>query len=195
MHLSLSETSNHFHFLLFLVFLYYFIESNTIFAITHCFLLTSLLPSLLSLFHLIGLPRWSPARPISELSQRPTIISTISSLWMWSSGRCTRCRRPSVLTLEQYVLFNVVHFIGFPSFFFSFLSISSSSDIWRFLSPQESENKGYICPTCQRTYSPLDVLSFTDSVDGLFHCEVCDTILEENDNAENVKGSQEQLSR
>ncbi|RUS21140.1 ubiquinone biosynthesis protein COQ7-domain-containing protein [Endogone sp. FLAS-F59071] len=59
----------------------------------------------------------------------------------------------------------------------------------------ESENKGYICPTCQRTYSPLDVLSFADSVDGLFHCEVCETVLEENDNAENVKGSQEQLSR
>lgn len=31
--------------------------------------------------------------------------------------------------------------------------------------------------------------------DGLFHCEDCDAILEENDNAENVKYSQEVLAR
>lgn len=31
--------------------------------------------------------------------------------------------------------------------------------------------------------------------DGLFHCEDCDNVLEENDNAENVKYSQEVLAR
>lgn len=31
--------------------------------------------------------------------------------------------------------------------------------------------------------------------DGLFHCEDCDSVLEENDNADNVKYSQEVLAR
>ncbi|KAI7870684.1 hypothetical protein BDF14DRAFT_1772704 [Spinellus fusiger] len=59
----------------------------------------------------------------------------------------------------------------------------------------ESENKGYVCPMCQKQYSPLDVLSLVDPSDGLFHCEACNSVLEENDNAENVKGSQQVLTR
>ncbi|KAG0187075.1 hypothetical protein DFQ28_006912 [Apophysomyces sp. BC1034] len=59
----------------------------------------------------------------------------------------------------------------------------------------ESENKGYICPNCEKQYTPLDVLSLVDPTDGLFHCEVCEQVLEENDNAENVKGSQQVLTR
>ncbi|KAG2188925.1 hypothetical protein INT44_004067 [Umbelopsis vinacea] len=59
----------------------------------------------------------------------------------------------------------------------------------------ESENKGYVCPNCQRTYPALEAVGLISMTDGLFHCEDCDAILEENDNAENVKYSQEVLAR
>ncbi|KAI9014539.1 hypothetical protein CLU79DRAFT_820571 [Phycomyces nitens] len=59
----------------------------------------------------------------------------------------------------------------------------------------ESENKGYVCPKCEKQFSPLDVLSLVDLSDGLFHCDACEQVLEENDNAENVKGSQQVLTR
>lgn len=59
----------------------------------------------------------------------------------------------------------------------------------------ESENKGYVCPNCDKQFSPLDVLSMVDMSDQLFHCDMCENILEENDNAENVKGSQQILTR
>jgi transcription initiation factor TFIIE subunit alpha len=59
----------------------------------------------------------------------------------------------------------------------------------------DSENKGYVCQNCEKQFSPLDVLSLVDMTDNLFHCDVCDHILEENDNADNVKGSQQNLTR
>ncbi|CAO3682454.1 unnamed protein product [Umbelopsis vinacea] len=59
----------------------------------------------------------------------------------------------------------------------------------------ESENKGYICPNCHRTYPALDAVGLLSMTDGLFHCEDCDSVLEENDNADNVKYSQEVLAR
>ncbi|KAG2182385.1 hypothetical protein INT43_007315 [Umbelopsis isabellina] len=59
----------------------------------------------------------------------------------------------------------------------------------------ESENKGYVCPNCQRTYPALEALGLQSMTDMLFHCEDCDGILEENDNADNVKYSQEVLAR
>ncbi|KAI9475615.1 MAG: hypothetical protein EXX96DRAFT_486982 [Benjaminiella poitrasii] len=59
----------------------------------------------------------------------------------------------------------------------------------------ESENKGYVCPNCEKSFSPLDVLSLVDMTDQLFHCDVCEHVLEENDNAENVKGSQQILTK
>ncbi|KAH8556348.1 hypothetical protein BGW37DRAFT_417077 [Umbelopsis sp. PMI_123] len=59
----------------------------------------------------------------------------------------------------------------------------------------ESENKGYVCPNCQRTYPALEAVGLISTTDGLFHCEDCDNVLEENDNAENVKYSQEVLAR
>lgn len=59
----------------------------------------------------------------------------------------------------------------------------------------ESENKGYVCPNCEKQFKPLDVLSLVDMTDQMFHCDICDNILEENDNAENVKGSQQVLTR
>jgi len=59
----------------------------------------------------------------------------------------------------------------------------------------ESENKGYICPNCEKAFTPLDVLSLVDMSDQLFHCDMCEHVLEENDNAENVKGSQQVLTK
>ncbi|KAG1554561.1 hypothetical protein G6F46_006737 [Rhizopus delemar] len=59
----------------------------------------------------------------------------------------------------------------------------------------ESENKGYVCSNCAKTFTPLDVLSLVDMTDQLFHCDQCDTVLDENDNAENVKESQEVLTK
>ncbi|RUP45848.1 hypothetical protein BC936DRAFT_147665 [Jimgerdemannia flammicorona] len=60
----------------------------------------------------------------------------------------------------------------------------------------ESENRGYICNDCKRTYGPLQVVSLVDMRDQMFHCEVCvDTVLQDNDNAKSVKGSEDQLSR
>ncbi|KAI8382984.1 hypothetical protein BD560DRAFT_385717 [Blakeslea trispora] len=59
----------------------------------------------------------------------------------------------------------------------------------------ESENKGYVCQNCEKQFSPLDVLSLVDMTDQLFHCDQCEHILVENDNAENVKGSQQTLTR
>ncbi|CAG8491714.1 3811_t:CDS:10 [Paraglomus brasilianum] len=55
----------------------------------------------------------------------------------------------------------------------------------------ELENKGYICPNCKKTYSPLDVAFLLDHERGVFTCEVCSTELKHNDNAENVKGSEQ----
>ncbi|KAI8362723.1 hypothetical protein EDC96DRAFT_444842 [Choanephora cucurbitarum] len=59
----------------------------------------------------------------------------------------------------------------------------------------ESENKGYVCQNCEKQFSPLDVLSLVNMTDQLFHCDQCEHILVENDNAENVKGSQQTLTR
>lgn len=60
---------------------------------------------------------------------------------------------------------------------------------------QESENKGYVCQQCKKQYSALDAMPLVDPTDNLFHCEVCSGLLEQNDNAENVQGSQEVLTR
>ncbi|KAG2231685.1 hypothetical protein INT48_005168 [Thamnidium elegans] len=59
----------------------------------------------------------------------------------------------------------------------------------------ESENKGYVCHNCEKQFSPLEVLSLVDLSDQMFHCDMCEHILEENDNAENVKGSQQILTK
>ncbi|CAO3670432.1 unnamed protein product [Rhizopus stolonifer] len=61
--------------------------------------------------------------------------------------------------------------------------------------PTESENKGYVCSNCTKTFTPLDVLSLVDMTDQLFHCDQCEMVLDENDNAENVKESQVILTK
>jgi len=59
----------------------------------------------------------------------------------------------------------------------------------------EIEQQGYICRKCGKTYSPLDISHLVDPTTLAFNCEVCNTELVENDNADNVKGSQESHGR
>ncbi|CAO3622031.1 unnamed protein product [Cunninghamella blakesleeana] len=59
----------------------------------------------------------------------------------------------------------------------------------------ESENQGFLCELCKATFKPLDVLSLVNPSDGLFYCDICESVLVENDNAETVKESQQELAR
>ncbi|KAN0135599.1 TFIIE alpha subunit domain containing protein [Lactarius tabidus] len=57
------------------------------------------------------------------------------------------------------------------------------------------DNKGYICPLCNRSYTPLDADRIADYERGVFICEDCKTELVDNENAENVRGSQDRMQR
>ncbi|KAH8998756.1 hypothetical protein EDB86DRAFT_3145866 [Lactarius hatsudake] len=57
------------------------------------------------------------------------------------------------------------------------------------------DNKGYICPLCNRSYTPLDADKIADYSRGVFICEDCKTELVDNENAENVRGSQDRMQR
>jgi TFIIB zinc-binding len=60
---------------------------------------------------------------------------------------------------------------------------------------QQLDNKGYICPRCNRSYTPLDADRIADYGRGIFICEDCGTELVDNENAENVRGSQDRMQR
>lgn len=60
---------------------------------------------------------------------------------------------------------------------------------------QELDSKGYICPQCSTSYTPLDVDRLLDFETQTFLCEVCRTEVIDNDNSENVKGSQDRMQR
>ncbi len=60
---------------------------------------------------------------------------------------------------------------------------------------QQLDNKGYICPLCSRSYTPLDADRIADYERGVFICEDCKTELVDNENAENVRGSQDRMQR
>ncbi|KAN0121598.1 TFIIE alpha subunit domain containing protein [Russula decolorans] len=57
------------------------------------------------------------------------------------------------------------------------------------------DNKGYICPLCSRSYTPLDADRIVDPERGIFICEDCGSELVDNENAENVRGSQDRMQR
>jgi len=59
----------------------------------------------------------------------------------------------------------------------------------------ELDTKGYICPQCNQSYTPLDVDRLIDFETGVFLCEICPTELVDNENADNVKGSQDRMQR
>lgn len=59
----------------------------------------------------------------------------------------------------------------------------------------ELDSKGYICPQCGKSFSPLEADKVLDFVAGTFNCDICRAELVDNENAENVKGSQDRMQR
>ncbi|KZT69099.1 hypothetical protein DAEQUDRAFT_750949 [Daedalea quercina L-15889] len=57
------------------------------------------------------------------------------------------------------------------------------------------DNKGYICPQCQKSFSPLEADKLIDFSAGTFNCDICHAELIDNENAEDVKGSQDRMQR
>ncbi|KAL0579246.1 hypothetical protein V5O48_002750 [Marasmius crinis-equi] len=60
---------------------------------------------------------------------------------------------------------------------------------------QELDNKGYICLQCKQSYTPLDVDKLMDFQRGILVCEICHAEVVDNENAENVQGSEDRMSR
>ena len=60
---------------------------------------------------------------------------------------------------------------------------------------QELDNKGYICPQCKQSYTPLDVDRLMDPMRGAFYCEICHAEVVDNENAESVQGSKDRMQR
>lgn len=59
----------------------------------------------------------------------------------------------------------------------------------------ELDNKGYICLQCKQSYTPLDVDKLMDFMRGILVCEICHAEVVDNENAENVQGSEDRMSR
>ncbi|KAF8137484.1 TFIIE alpha subunit-domain-containing protein [Boletus edulis] len=59
----------------------------------------------------------------------------------------------------------------------------------------ELDNKGYICPQCGKSYTPLEVDKLMDFSKGIFVCEICHGEVIDNENAESVRGSQDRMQR
>ncbi|KAJ1660798.1 hypothetical protein IWQ61_000333 [Dispira simplex] len=59
----------------------------------------------------------------------------------------------------------------------------------------EVDKKGYVCPSCKKSYDSLEILNLMDASTGMFYCETCRTELVENDDLENISQTQETLSR
>ncbi|KAF9010136.1 TFIIE alpha subunit-domain-containing protein [Cyathus striatus] len=59
----------------------------------------------------------------------------------------------------------------------------------------ELDNKGYICPQCKQSYTPLDVDKLMDFSRGVLLCEICHGEVVDNENAESVQGSKDRMQR
>ncbi|KAI6029560.1 hypothetical protein PISMIDRAFT_28712 [Pisolithus microcarpus 441] len=59
----------------------------------------------------------------------------------------------------------------------------------------ELDNKGYLCPRCGKSYTPLEVDKLMNFSLGVFVCEICGAEVVDNENAESVKGSQDRMQR
>ncbi|KAF9480590.1 hypothetical protein BDN70DRAFT_912638 [Pholiota conissans] len=59
----------------------------------------------------------------------------------------------------------------------------------------ELDNKGYICPQCKQSYSPLEVDKLMDFNLGILVCEICHAEVVDNENAESVQGSKDRMQR
>ena len=56
-------------------------------------------------------------------------------------------------------------------------------------------NKGYICPQCKTSYSPLEADKLMDFSRNALICEICHAEVVDNENAETVQGSQDRMQR
>ncbi|KDQ50382.1 hypothetical protein JAAARDRAFT_164904 [Jaapia argillacea MUCL 33604] len=59
----------------------------------------------------------------------------------------------------------------------------------------ELDNKGYICPQCKKSFTPLEVDKLMDFKRGMLICDVCGEELTDNEDAESVRGSQDRMQR
>ncbi|KAK7048234.1 HTH TFE/IIEalpha-type domain-containing protein [Favolaschia claudopus] len=59
----------------------------------------------------------------------------------------------------------------------------------------ELDNKGYICPQCKTSYSPLDVDKLMDMTLNALICEICRAEVVDNEDAECVTGSKDRMQR
>lgn len=60
---------------------------------------------------------------------------------------------------------------------------------------QELDNKGYICPQCKTSYTPLDVDKLMDMTLNALICEICRAEVVDNEDAECVLGSKDRMQR
>lgn len=60
---------------------------------------------------------------------------------------------------------------------------------------QELDSRGYICPQCHKSYSPIEVDRVMDYVRGMFICEDCGAELVDNEDMESLKGNQDRMQR
>ncbi|KAJ7635101.1 TFIIE alpha subunit-domain-containing protein [Roridomyces roridus] len=59
----------------------------------------------------------------------------------------------------------------------------------------ELDNKGYICPQCKTSYTPLDVDKLMDMTLNALICEICRAEVVDNEDAECVMGSKDRMQR
>ncbi|KAJ7070342.1 TFIIE alpha subunit-domain-containing protein [Mycena belliarum] len=59
----------------------------------------------------------------------------------------------------------------------------------------ELDNKGYICPQCKTSYTPLDVDKLMDMTLNALICEICRAEVVDNEDAECVLGSKDRMQR
>ncbi|KAI0754207.1 TFIIE alpha subunit-domain-containing protein [Daedaleopsis nitida] len=59
----------------------------------------------------------------------------------------------------------------------------------------ELDSKGYLCPQCRKVFQALEADRLMNFHLGTFNCDVCGAELIDNENAENVIGSQDRMQR
>ncbi|KAI0761300.1 TFIIE alpha subunit-domain-containing protein [Trametes elegans] len=59
----------------------------------------------------------------------------------------------------------------------------------------ELDSKGYVCPQCHKCFQPLEVDRLINFQKGTFDCDICGAELIDNENADNVVGSQDRMQR
>lgn len=59
----------------------------------------------------------------------------------------------------------------------------------------ELDSKGYVCPQCHKAFQALEADRLMNFMLGTFNCDVCNAELVDNENAENVVGSQDRMQR